>query len=161
MLTSISARSCESSNRSTLKAKKDYLTFEKENFVLSKEKPISGSSIFANNSYMVEVEFKIKSTKDFGLKIAQKKDEKDDTKTASGDKTEGKDGKGKDAKDAKLLDSLLKQPDPAKGEARQVVISLRARTIVVAAGAIERPLVRRPRIKPKTIRRSDAGGSGS
>jgi fructan beta-fructosidase len=66
---------------STLRAKKDYLTFEKENFVLSKEKQISGMSLFANNSYMVEVEFKIKSTKDFGLKIAQKKDEKDDKKT--------------------------------------------------------------------------------
>jgi methylglutamate dehydrogenase subunit C len=33
------------------------------------------------------------------------------------------------------------KPDPAKGEARQVVILLRARTIVLAAGALERPLV--------------------
>jgi len=65
---------------STLKPKKDYLTFEKENFVLSKEKQISGISLFASNSYMVEVEFSIKSAKNFGLKIAQKKDEKDDKK---------------------------------------------------------------------------------
>ena len=65
---------------STLKAKKDYLIFEKANFVLSKEKQISGMSLFANNSYMVEVEFRIKSSKDFGLKIAQKKDEKDEKK---------------------------------------------------------------------------------
>lgn len=33
------------------------------------------------------------------------------------------------------------RPDPAKGEARQVVITLRARAIVFATGAIERPLV--------------------
>lgn len=33
------------------------------------------------------------------------------------------------------------RPDPAKGEARQVVISLRARAIVFATGATERPLV--------------------
>lgn len=65
---------------STLKAKKDYLSFEKANFVLSKEKQISGMSLFASNSYMVEVEFKIKSAKYFGLKIAQKKDEKDNKK---------------------------------------------------------------------------------
>jgi methylglutamate dehydrogenase subunit C len=34
-----------------------------------------------------------------------------------------------------------RQPDPAQGEARQVVITLRARAIVFAAGATERPLV--------------------
>ena len=33
------------------------------------------------------------------------------------------------------------KPDPAKGEVRQRLISLRARTIVLATGAIERPLV--------------------
>jgi methylglutamate dehydrogenase subunit C len=33
------------------------------------------------------------------------------------------------------------RPDPVKGEARQVVITLRARTIVFATGSIERPLV--------------------
>ncbi len=33
------------------------------------------------------------------------------------------------------------KPDPAKGEARQIVISLRAKTIVMATGALERPLV--------------------
>lgn len=33
------------------------------------------------------------------------------------------------------------QPDPAKGEARQVVITLRARAVVFATGATERPLV--------------------
>lgn len=65
----------------SLKPKKDYLTFEKEKFVFSKEKQISGTSLFANNSYLVEVEFSIKSAKDFGLKIAQKKDEKNDKKT--------------------------------------------------------------------------------
>ncbi len=32
-------------------------------------------------------------------------------------------------------------PDPGKGEARQVTILLRARTIVLAAGALERPLI--------------------
>ncbi|MGH6855566.1 MAG: glycine cleavage T C-terminal barrel domain-containing protein, partial [Aestuariivirga sp.] len=32
-------------------------------------------------------------------------------------------------------------PDPAKGEARQIVISLRSRTIILATGALERPLV--------------------
>src|SRR5262249_17698956 len=32
-------------------------------------------------------------------------------------------------------------PDPARGQPRQVVISLRARAIVFATGAIERPLV--------------------
>ncbi len=32
-------------------------------------------------------------------------------------------------------------PDPAKGEARQIVTTLRARSIVLATGAIERPLV--------------------
>ena len=65
---------------STIKAKKNYLTFQKENFVLSKDKQISGTSLFANNSYMVEVEFKIKSASYFGLKIAQLKDKKDDKK---------------------------------------------------------------------------------
>jgi methylglutamate dehydrogenase subunit C len=33
------------------------------------------------------------------------------------------------------------RPDPAKGEARQVIITLRARTIVFATGATERPVV--------------------
>ncbi len=33
------------------------------------------------------------------------------------------------------------RPDPAKGEARQVVVTLRARAIVFATGATERPLV--------------------
>ncbi|MEA2779263.1 MAG: methylglutamate dehydrogenase subunit [Rhodospirillaceae bacterium] len=33
------------------------------------------------------------------------------------------------------------RPDPAKGEARQVIITLRARTIIFATGAFERPLV--------------------
>ncbi len=33
------------------------------------------------------------------------------------------------------------KPDPAKGEARQILISLRARTIILATGALERPLV--------------------
>ncbi len=33
------------------------------------------------------------------------------------------------------------KPDPAKGEARQIVISLRAKTIILATGALERPLV--------------------
>ncbi|HUR43364.1 MAG TPA: sarcosine oxidase subunit alpha family protein [Aestuariivirga sp.] len=33
------------------------------------------------------------------------------------------------------------KPDPAKGEARHIVISLRAKTIVMATGALERPLV--------------------
>ena len=33
------------------------------------------------------------------------------------------------------------KPDPRKGEARQIAILLRARTIVLAAGALERPLV--------------------
>lgn len=33
------------------------------------------------------------------------------------------------------------KPDPRKGQARQVLISLRAKAIVMAAGAIERPLV--------------------
>ncbi len=33
------------------------------------------------------------------------------------------------------------EPDPAKGQARQILISLRAKTIIVAAGALERPLV--------------------
>ena len=65
----------------TLKPKKDYLIFEKNNFVLSKEKQLNGMNLFANNSYMVEIEFKLKSAKDFGLKIAQKKDEKDNKKT--------------------------------------------------------------------------------
>jgi methylglutamate dehydrogenase subunit C len=34
-----------------------------------------------------------------------------------------------------------KQPDPTRGEAREVVITLRVRAIVYATGAIERPLV--------------------
>jgi len=33
------------------------------------------------------------------------------------------------------------RPDPAKGEARQIVVTLRARAIVLATGAAERPLV--------------------
>jgi methylglutamate dehydrogenase subunit C len=33
------------------------------------------------------------------------------------------------------------RPDPAKGQARQLLISLRARTIILATGALERPLV--------------------
>jgi sarcosine oxidase subunit alpha len=34
-----------------------------------------------------------------------------------------------------------RRPDPAKGEARQVAVTLRAKAIVFAAGALERPLV--------------------
>jgi len=33
------------------------------------------------------------------------------------------------------------RPDPAKGEARQIIVTLRARAIVLATGAAERPLV--------------------
>ena len=33
------------------------------------------------------------------------------------------------------------EPDPAKGQARQILISLRTKTIIVATGALERPLV--------------------
>jgi fructan beta-fructosidase len=65
---------------SMLKSKKDYQTFEKNDFVLSKDKEINGSSIFAKNSFMVEVEFEVKSAKNFGVKIAQLKDKKDDKK---------------------------------------------------------------------------------
>jgi fructan beta-fructosidase len=65
---------------SMLKPKKDYQVFEKSDFVLSKDKEINGSSIFAKNSYMVEVEFEVKSAKKFGVKIAQLKDKKDDKK---------------------------------------------------------------------------------
>src|SRR5262249_32053791 len=32
-------------------------------------------------------------------------------------------------------------PDPSKGEARQVVITMRAKSIIFATGAIERPLI--------------------
>jgi sarcosine oxidase subunit alpha len=32
-------------------------------------------------------------------------------------------------------------PDPSKGEARQIVISLRTKTIILATGALERPLI--------------------
>ena len=65
---------------STLKPKKDYRTFEKNDFVLYKEKQLDGISLFAKNSYMVEIEFELKSAKDFGIKIAQKKDKKNDKK---------------------------------------------------------------------------------
>ena len=37
--------------------------------------------------------------------------------------------------------AIICRPDPAKGEARQIVITLRARAIVFATGATERPLV--------------------
>ncbi|MCU0467496.1 MAG: glycoside hydrolase family 32 protein [Arcicella sp.] len=60
----------------TLKPKKDFLTFEKENFVLSKEKQLDGMKLFAKNSYMVEVEFNAKSAHNFGVKVAQLKDKK-------------------------------------------------------------------------------------
>ncbi|HWM66055.1 MAG TPA: sarcosine oxidase subunit alpha family protein [Steroidobacteraceae bacterium] len=41
-----------------------------------------------------------------------------------------------------------KQPDAAKGEARQVIVTLRARSIVFATGATERPLVFRNNDRP-------------
>jgi levanase/fructan beta-fructosidase len=65
---------------STLKPKKDYLVFEKNNFAFSKEKQLDGMTLFAKNSYMVEIEFKRKSAQIFGLRIAQLKDKKDDKK---------------------------------------------------------------------------------
>jgi fructan beta-fructosidase len=65
---------------STLKPKDSYRVFEKNDFVFSKEKQLDGMSLFSKNSYMVEVEFEIKSAKDFGLKIARKKDKIDDKK---------------------------------------------------------------------------------
>jgi heterotetrameric sarcosine oxidase alpha subunit len=34
-----------------------------------------------------------------------------------------------------------RRPDPAKGEARQVAVTLRAKAVVICAGALERPLV--------------------
>ena len=37
--------------------------------------------------------------------------------------------------------ATISRPDPAKGEARQVAVTLRAKAIVFAAGALERPLV--------------------
>lgn len=64
----------------TLKPKKDYLVFEKKNFVFSKEKQLDGMTLFAKNSYMVEIEFKRKSAQIFGLRIAQLKDKKDNKK---------------------------------------------------------------------------------
>jgi len=41
-----------------------------------------------------------------------------------------------------------RRPDPAKGEARQVAVTLRAKAIVFATGALERPLVFRNNDRP-------------
>jgi fructan beta-fructosidase len=60
-----------------LKHKDENKIFEKENFVLSEEKQLNGNSLFAKNSYLIEVEFELKSAKKFGFKIGQKKDKAD------------------------------------------------------------------------------------
>ncbi len=48
------------------------------------------------------------------------------------------------------------QPDPSSGRARQVTVTVRAKAIVIAAGAIERPLVFNNNDKPGVMLASAA-----
>lgn len=48
-----------------------YRFFEKKDFVHTKEKLLNGSTLFAKNAYIIEADLTIKSSRDFGFKIAQ------------------------------------------------------------------------------------------
>jgi sucrose-6-phosphate hydrolase SacC (GH32 family) len=64
-----------------LKTQNPYNVFEKNDFVFKKEKQLDGITLFSQNTYMVETQFKLKGGKYIGLIIGQKKKQKDSKKT--------------------------------------------------------------------------------